>query len=67
MKTRYMRVFLRLVLNKPANHCRKHLAQTLHKFIYLAGLSGFLTLDNSVIADQKTQNFILLGKRYARY
>ena len=67
MKTRYMRVFLRLILNKPANHCREYLAQTLLIPVYLAGLSDFLTLDKPVIADIRTQNLILLGKRHARY
>jgi len=67
MKTRFMRVFLRLVLQRPANHCRKYLAQTLLLSIYLTGLSDFLTLDKPVIADLGTQNLILLGKRHARY
>jgi hypothetical protein len=67
MKTRYMRVFLRLVLDKPANHCRKYLAYIMLIPIHLAGLTDFLTLDKPVIADISTQNLILLGKRHARY
>ena len=67
MKTRYMRVFLRLSLDKPANHCRKYMARKVLKSIHLAGLSEFLTLNKPVIADLGTQNLILLGKRHGRY